>query len=111
VYFGLSKRNFFQKWRICKFIVENGCAPLNGFLLFDYYLADTVDHEAVRLANHCVVKKCDELWSFGEISDGVEEEINTAKKLNIPVRYFDISKLPEKIIELSEDEVKFEKSD
>ena len=38
-----------------------------------------------------VLKKCSELWAFcdnGEPSEGMCEEIEMAKKLGIPVRYF-----------------------
>lgn len=111
VYTALSKKNFFQKWRIIKFVLEKGFVPLNPFMLFDYYIADSVDHDLVRNANNTVVERADELWVFGEIADGVKKEIIIAKRLNKPIKYFDISELPEKIKEISEKNVMFERGD
>jgi len=108
VYTALSKKNFFQKWRIVKFILEKGLVPLNPFMLYDYFLVDSVDHDLVRNANNTIIERCDEVWVLGEIADGVEREIEIAKRLNKPIKYFDISKLPEEIKEISEKEIIFE---
>jgi hypothetical protein len=108
VYTAMSKKNFFQKWRIVKFVLEKGFVPLNPFMLYDYFLVDSVDHNLVRNANNKVIEKCDELWVFGEMADGVEREIKLAKILNKPIKYFNISKLPEEIKEISENEIIFE---
>ena len=108
VYTAMSKKNFFQKWRIVKFVLEKGFIPLNPFMLFDYYMADSVDQDLVRNANNSVVERVDEIWVFGEISDGVKREIDIAKKLNKQIKYFDISKLPKEIKEISENKIIFE---
>jgi len=108
IYTAMSKKNFFQKWRIVKFVLEKGFVPLNPFMLYDYFLADSVNHDLVKNANHEIIEKCDELWSFGEIADGVKREIDLAKKLNKPIKYFDISNSPEEIKEISENKIIFE---
>lgn len=108
IYTAMSKKNFFQKWRVVKFVLEKGLIPLNPFMLYDYFLVDSIDHNLVRSANHRIIEKSDELWVFGEIADGVKREIEIAKKLNKPIKYFDISELPEKVIEINEKEVIFE---
>jgi len=111
IYTALSKKNFFQKLRISKFVLEKDFIPLNPFMLFDYYLGDGVDHDLVRKANNKLVERSDELWVFGEISDGVDREIDIAKKLNKKIRYFDISDLPEEIREITENETIKEQGD
>ncbi len=108
IFTAMSKKNFFQKWRVVKFVLEQGSVPLNPFMLYDYFLVDSVDHGLVRDANHKIIERCDEVWVFGEIADGVEREIEIAKRLNKPTKYFDISKLPEKIREIDEKETIFE---
>jgi hypothetical protein len=108
VYTAMSKKNFFQKWRIVKFVLERGAVPLNPFMLFDYFIADSIDHDLVREANSAIIEKIDEIWIFGEISDGVKREIELAKKLNKSIKYFDISNLPEEIKEISENKIIFE---
>jgi hypothetical protein len=50
-----------------------------------------------------LLAKCDECWVFGRISLGVKVQIGIAKRLNKPVRYFDISELPEAVIPISEE--------
>jgi len=108
IFTAMSKKNFFQKWRVVKFVLEQGSVPLNPFMLYDYFLVDSVDHDLVRNASHRIIEKSDELWVFGEIADGVKREIEIAKKLNKPIKYFDISGLPEKVIEINENKVIFE---
>ena len=111
IFTALSKKNFFQRTRISKFVLEKALIPLNPFMLFDYYLGDGVDHDLVRQANNKLVEKSDEIWVFGEISDGVEREIDIAKKLNKKIRYFDITKLPEEIKEITENQTIKEQGD
>ena len=111
IFTAMSKKNFFQKWRVVKFVLNKEMVPLNPFMLFDYFMADSVNHDLVREANHKTIEKCDELWVFGEIADGVQREIEIAKRLNKTIRYFDISGLPEKITEITKDKIEFEKSD
>jgi hypothetical protein len=108
IYTAMSKKNFFQKWRVVKFVLEKVLVPLNPFMLYDYFLVDAVNHDLVRDANHKIIDRCDELWVFGEIADGVKREIEMAKRLNKPIKYFDISKLPGGIKELSENKIVFE---
>ena len=108
VFTALSCRNFHQGMLICKFVFEQDAVPVNPFNLYGYFMYEMVDRDRVRNANNNVLKRCDELWVFGEISDGVLSEILTVKKQNKPIRYFDISKLPDEINEISIDELQFE---
>lgn len=75
VYTAFSKHNFFLRAHISKFVLEKGAVPLNPFMLFDYFLLDVVERDVVREANNNVLKKADELWVFGKVSDGVEAEL------------------------------------
>ena len=108
VFTALSCKNFHQRMLICKHAFEQGVIPINPFNLFGYYLYELVDRDLVRNANNNIMKRCDELWVYGEISDGVLAEIQMFKKLNKPIRFFDISNLPNKIREISKDELIFE---
>ena len=108
VFTAQSCRNFHQRMLICKHAFENGAVPINPFNTFGYYLYELVDRDYVRNGNNNLMKRCDELWVYGEISDGVLAEIQIFKKLAKKIRYFDISKLPKEIKEISKDEAKFE---
>lgn len=88
VYPALSKRRFYMRMLISKYILENDGVPLNPFMVFDYFLADAVDRDIVRQANNNIVAIADEVWVFGEVSNGVLAEVIQAKQAGKPVRYF-----------------------
>lgn len=110
VFTAMSCRNFHQRMLICRFVFEQGAVPVNPFNLYGYFLYELVDRDLVRNANNNILKRCDELWVFGEISDGVLAEILIFKELGRPVKYFDISGLPVRISEISIEELVFEKN-
>jgi len=97
-----SKQNFYWQMHISKFCVDKKFIPLNPFMLFRYFLADLVPREKIYLANRAFVKLSDELWSFGEISNGVAAEIILAKQENKSIRHY-------KIVDKKPDYVKFQK--
>jgi len=111
VYTAMSKHLFYYRMFVSKFVIEQHGVPLNPFMIFDYFLLDTVDRDLVREGNNNLVKRADELWVFGAISNGVLAEIKIASGLNKTIRYFKIEK-PHKIVPVSvelvemEDEVK-----
>lgn len=92
---------------ISVFVLEKGGVPLNPFMVFDYFLLDAVDRDIVREGNNNLVKRCDEIWVFGAVSNGVLAEIQIAHEQGKPVRYFAIEK-PHKIIESTKDKVELE---
>jgi len=108
VYTAQSIRNFAHRMLICKHVFEMGYVPVNPFNLWGYYLYELVDRDLVRNANNNVIRRVDEVWVFGEISDGVLAEIRLAKKLGKPVRYFDIRDLPGYVTEITEAQARYE---
>lgn len=91
VYAAYSKRNFYLHQHISKYCLKKRRIPLNPFMLFKYFLGDAVSREAVYLANASIVNLTDEIWTFGDISDGVLEEIIMKKKTGGKVKYFSIN--------------------
>lgn len=81
VYTALSKKLFYFRLHISKFVLDNKCVPLNPFMIHEYFMLDTVDRGKIKRSNDILVKRSDELWCFGQISNGVRHEINIAKKL------------------------------
>ena len=108
VFTAMSKRRYYLRGHVAKFVFDQGSIPLNPFLCYDYFLLDTVERDKVREANFELISRCDELWVFGEVSDGVLKEILFAKNRGIPIRYFKIVDEPLKFIEISEEEVEYE---
>jgi len=90
IYTAFSKRNFYFRLFISKFVFQKGHVPLNPFLICDYFMLDTVPRDTVRTANNTLVERCDEVWVFGQIANGVLAEIKLAKKIKKPIKYFDI---------------------
>ena len=76
-------------------------------MLFEYFMLDSVERDKIREANNDLIKKADELWVFGQISDGVLLEIKLAKQMNKPIKYFKVINSKD-IKEISEDELEFE---
>ena len=90
VFTALSKKYFYMRMLIVKYVLENGCVPINPFMSFDYYLTDTVDRNIIRNANNNLVAIADELWVFGSISNGVMAEIRQVSDMKKPIRFFSI---------------------
>jgi len=108
VFTAQSKAYFYCKDAICEFVFNNDMLPVNPFMVFDYFLNDRVDRDLIRRANNHLVSMCDELWVFGEISNGVMFEIILAKNLKKPVRYFSIATKSNEINEVDLHDLTFE---
>jgi len=108
VFTAQSCKNFHQRMLICKHAFEQGVVPMNPFNLFGYFLYELVNRDLVRSGNNILLKKCDELWVYGEVSNGVLAEIKMFKELGKPIKFFDISKLPKEVKEISKNDVVFE---
>ena len=102
VYVAMGNRNFHWRMHVTKYVLDEGCVPVNPFMLFDYYLMHTVKKETVREAMNNLLVKCDEVWVFGKMSLGVEVQVGIAKRLKKPLRYYDIADLPERVVRISE---------
>lgn len=111
VYVAMSNRNFYWRQHITKFVLDEGYVPITPFMLFDYYLLHTVPKEAVREAFNNLIVRCDQMWVFGSISLGVKVQIGIAKRLHKPIRYFDISDLPYRVVAVPESMLDEERRD
>lgn len=108
IYPAFSKQNFYYREHISKFVLDQGGVPLNPFMIFNYYMLDTVPRDVIREANNNLVRLADELWVFGQISDGVASEVRYTKEMGKKIRYFSLEKMPQKMIEIKKAKVKFE---
>jgi hypothetical protein len=102
IYTAISNRNFYWRMHISKFVLDEGYVPINPFMLFDYYLLHTVAKQLVREAFNNLLARCDEVWVFGRLSLGVKVQVGIAKRLKKPLRFYDISDLPERMLRISE---------
>ena len=88
--------------QVSKLVLDEGYVPLNPFMLFDYYLLHTVPKQLVREAINNLLARCDEVWVFGTMSLGVKVQVGIAKRLKKPLRFYDITDLPEQVYRISE---------
>lgn len=107
VFVAMNSKYFRLREWITKFVFERGAVPINCLMVYGYYLYDMVPKENVIEAYRTVVLKCDEVWVFGDVSDGVREAMEIAKKNNIPRKFFEMADYP-KIVEVSEDQLVWE---
>jgi len=107
VFTAISKKLFYFRMHISKFVLEQNCIPLNPYMLWEYFMLDALDRDKIREANNALVEKAEELWVFGEISDGVLAEIKLAEEKQKPIRYFAVIDSKE-IKEISKEDAKLE---
>lgn len=108
VFTAQSKQTFYCRDAVCQFVFQQGAIPVNPFRVFDYFLGDRVDRNLVRNGNNELIRRCDELWVFGQVSDGVLFEIATCRQTGKKIRYFTISAQANEITEISPNDVTFE---
>ena len=73
------------------YAVLEGAIPYTPHLYFPQFLDDDEQdrRELGQILGLMWLQECDELWVIGRrISDGMKKEIEMAKKLDIPVRYY-----------------------
>jgi hypothetical protein len=97
---------------ICKYVFEKGNIPINLFNLYGYFMYGLVSRDKIFKANNELVKKCDELWVFDKVVEGVKIEIDIAKGMGIPIKYFRLKATNDgeimKIVEIPEKDVEYE---
>ena len=79
--------------RYGRFAVTKKVVPIIPHLMYPRFLnEDSPDERAMGLEMGLVLlSNCHEIWVFGNrISRGMEIEIEKAKEINIPIRYYDI---------------------
>jgi hypothetical protein len=108
VYVAMSNRTFFWRQQLTKFVLDEGRVPITPFMMFDYYLLHTVPKELVREAMNNLIARCEEMWVFGPLSLGLKVQVGIAKRMRKPVRYFDISELPYRVVGVPESMAKEE---
>jgi hypothetical protein len=91
-YKGDTILNSIRAKRYARFVARQCCVPVAPHIYMTQFLDDNdkAEREAGLFLGLQMLKRCNELWIFGStISDGMQREIDFAKKRNIPIRYFD----------------------
>ena len=83
-------RNMNNTAEYCAAIVKEGAVPVAPHLYFPRFMNEDIpeDREFGMKVGRMLLAKCCEVRVFGDrISEGMQEEINLAKQLNIPIRH------------------------
>ena len=90
-YAGNVAKNVAAAVRYCRKVIDDGYMPVAGHLLYPQILDDNdpEERDLGLLFGLALLRTCDEVWVFGTVSDGVEKEIEEAKRLKKRVRYME----------------------
>lgn len=105
-YRGDIKKNLVIAKRLCKHIAEWGCNPICPHLYYTSFLDDDLPEEREQgiKFGHDLMRICDKAIVLkGKISEGMKEDIEMARKLQLPIFYV---KIEEEIIITSEENTK-----
>ena len=77
--------------RYCRLVIDRGYMPIASHLLYPQILRDDdpVERELGMLFGLALLRDCDEVWVFGEVSPGVAREIEEAKRLQKRIRFME----------------------
>jgi hypothetical protein len=103
-----SKAFFYCRDAVCEYTFNNGYLPVNPFRLFGYFLNDRIERDLVRNGNNEMLSRCDELWVFGPIADGVLFEIAHCKQISTPIKFFNIATRADEIHAIDMNDIVFE---
>lgn len=84
--------NIRQARKYCRFVAFKNCIPIASHLIYPQFLNDNKpkERELGLMFGLTLLANCEEVWCFGsEISSGMAQELQEAKLLNKPIRYFD----------------------
>ncbi len=73
----------------CRRVIDEGYMPIASHLLYPQFLDDSKpeERELGLLFGLALLKLCDEVGVFGDVSPGVEKEIEEAKQLKKKLRF------------------------
>ena len=73
----------------CRRVIDEGYMPVASHLLYPQILNDNdpEERELGLMFGLALLRECDEVWVFGEVSPGVSREIEEARRLNKKLRF------------------------
>lgn len=87
-YAGDTETNMELARAYCRMAVDAGHTPIAPHLLFPQFMKEETERERALQMGLELLDLCDEVWSFGKPSAGMEKEIRYARKRFIPVCEF-----------------------
>ena len=86
---GDTEKNLERARAYSRFAVDEGYIPLTPHLMYPQFMNERTERELAMNMDLVILKHCKELWVFGEnITSGMQEEIDLARKRNLTVKHF-----------------------
>jgi len=75
----------------CRLVIDKGYMPIASHLLYPQILNDNdpEERELGLMFGLALLRGCDEVWVFGEVSPGVAREIEEARRLNKRLKFME----------------------
>ena len=91
-YAGDTESNVKAAVSYCRQVIRAGYMPVASHLMYPQILddSDPAQRELGLLFGLALLKLCDEVWVFGPVSPGMEQEVREAGHLHIPVKYMEV---------------------
>ena len=91
-YAGDVEANVKAAIRYCRLVIDRGYMPIASHLLYPQILRDEdpVERELGMLFGLALLRDCDEVRVFGEVSPGASREIEEAKRLQKRIRFMEV---------------------
>ena len=90
-YAGNVEENTAAALDYCRYVIKENCIPVASHVLYAasgmLNDASETERELGLMFGLSLLAVCDEVWVFGEISAGMQQEITEAKRLGKRVRY------------------------
>ena len=85
------KSNTAATLNYCRYVIKKNCIPVASHILYaaSGMLNDDIEteRELGLMFGLSLLAVCDEIWVFGEVSAGMQQEIAEAKRLGKCIRY------------------------
>ena len=88
-YSGDIEKNLERARAYSRFAVDEGYIPLTPHLMYPQFMNERTERELAMHMDLVILKHGKELWVFGEnITSGMQEELDLARKRNLTVKHF-----------------------
>lgn len=87
-YSGNERVNIMRAREYCRFVVSKKRVPIAPHLLFPQFVSEATERGLAMKLDYLLLLRCDEVWAFGEITEGMSAEIEMAADEDKRVRYF-----------------------
>lgn len=84
---GDEQHNTVMARRYCRYAVDQCCIPIAPHLWLPGILSEETERDLAISIDLRFLALCEELWVCGEISEGMQREIDHASAMGMPVRY------------------------